>query len=119
MSIGEISSLIAAIAFAVLVLFTAIPLFKLGRFFDSLTKSTQSLSTSAEETIASATQTVRDANAQLVRVDAVTSSAAQVSQDVSALSTLISATLGGPLIKVAAFNHAVRSVFSRKDKESK
>lgn len=110
MTVSEIASLIAAIAFAVLVLFCAIPLFKLGRLFDSVSKSVVELSTEAQQTVVQATQTVKDANAQLERVDAITTSAAQVTQDISAMSTLMSATVGGPLIKVAAFNHAVRSV---------
>lgn len=110
MTAAEIASLIAAIAFAVLVLFCAYPLFKLGRLFEAVNNSVKELSTEAQQTVVEATQTVRDANAQLERVDAITTSAAQVTQDVSAMSTLASATLGGPLIKVAAFNHAVRSV---------
>ncbi len=43
----------------------------------------------------------------------MTTSAAEVSQNVSALTTLVSATVGGPLIKVAAFSYAVRRFFRR------
>lgn len=115
MTAGSVAALIAAIAFAVLVLVTAIPLLKLGKVFDQLSASIRDVSENANATIVEANQVVRDANAQLVRVDAVTTSAAQVSQDISALSALMSATLGGPLIKLAAFTHATRSLLRPAD----
>ena len=36
MSVGEVASLIAALAFLLLVVFLAIPLWKLGKVFDQL-----------------------------------------------------------------------------------
>lgn len=117
MSVGSIAGLIAAIAFAILVLVTAVPLLKLGKVFDELRGAIKDVSVNANQTIVEANQVVHDAGAQLARVDAVTTSAAQVSQDVSALSALVSATLGGPLIKLAAFSHAARAVF-RPDRDA-
>ena len=38
--------------------------------------------------------------------------AADVSQNVSALTALFAATVGGPMIKVAAFSHGVRRALS-------
>lgn len=116
MGIGQVASLIAAIAFALLVLFLAIPLIKLGKVFDQLAQSIESVTENANETVVQATQTIKDTNVQLSKIDAVTTSAAQVAQDVSALSTLTSATLAKPLIKLAAFSYATRSLFNRKQK---
>ncbi|MBD3688769.1 DUF948 domain-containing protein [Nanchangia anserum] len=116
MSVGSIAALIAALAFVVLVAITAVPLLKLGKVFDQLSASIREVATNANGTIVEANQVVRDANAQLSRVDAVTTSAAQVSQDISALSALVSATLGGPLIKLAAFTHATRSLLRPDDR---
>lgn len=114
MTAGGIAALIAAIAFAIGVAFTAVPLLKLGKVFDQLTESIKEVASNANQTIEEANQIVHDANTQLTRVDAVTTSAAQVSQDLSALSALMSATLGAPLIKLAAFTHATRSLFTDK-----
>ena len=116
MSIGEIASLIAALAFLLLVLFLAIPLWKLGKVFDQLQGSIKQVANDTGDTVKEVTQTVRDANAQLVRVDAVTTSAAQVAQDVSAVSTLVSSTFAEPLSKLSASSYATRKLFSRKGK---
>ncbi|MDO4613429.1 MAG: DUF948 domain-containing protein [Actinomycetaceae bacterium] len=114
MSLGSIAGLIAAVAFAILVAVTAVPLIKLGRVFDELRVSIKDVTVNANETLSEANKVVRDTGAQLTRVDAVTTSAAQVAQDVSALSALTSATLGAPLIKIAAFSHAARRVLRAK-----
>ena len=68
------------------------------------------LTTHTLPAIDEAAQTIREANGQLVKVDTITTSAARVTEDVSALTTLVSATVGGPLIKLSAFSYAVRSV---------
>lgn len=112
MSYSDIASLIAACAFAVLVLFLALPLWKLGRVFDQLKNTIKEVGEGANETVAEATNTVRGANAQLEKVDAITTSTAQVAQDISAISTLTSATLAKPMIKIAAFSAATRNLFN-------
>jgi len=42
----------------------------------------------------------------------VTTAAAQVSENVAALTSLFAATLGGPLVRVAAFSYGVRRSFA-------
>jgi hypothetical protein len=54
------------------------------------------------------TTTVSTTNAQLVKVDAITTHVEQVSTNVSALTSLFAATLGSPVVKVAAFSYGVR-----------
>ena len=51
--------------------------------------------------------------ARLAKVDVITTSAAQVSENVSALTGLYAATIGRPLVKVAAFSYGVRKAFAR------
>lgn len=115
MTLGQVAALIAAIAFALLVVLLAVPLLKLGKVFDQLSNSIAEITEEANATVEQATQTIRDANAQLSKVDAVTTSAAQVAQDISALSTLTSATLAKPLIKLSAFSYATRKLISRRE----
>jgi hypothetical protein len=54
------------------------------------------------------TTTVEHTNHQLERVDAITANVQQVTTNVSALTSLFAATLGSPVVKVAAFTYGVR-----------
>jgi uncharacterized protein YoxC len=110
--LGDIAGLIAAIAFVLLVGALALPLVKLGRVLDETRTSVRELTEHTVPILDEAATTVSSANTQLERVDTVTTAAASVSQNVSALSSLFSATVGGPMIKVAAFSYGVRSALS-------
>jgi uncharacterized protein YoxC len=108
MSAGDIAGLIAAIAFVLLVGVLAVPLVKLGRVLDEARTSVQQLTAHSVPILDEAAAAVASTNAQLVKVDAVTTAAAQVSENVAALTSLFAATVGGPMVKVAAFSYAVR-----------
>ncbi len=110
--LGDIAGLIAAIAFVLLVGALALPLVKLGRVLDEARTSVRELTEHTVPILDEAATTVSSANTQLERVDTVTTAAASVSQNVSALSSLFSATVGGPMIKIAAFSYGVRSALS-------
>ena len=114
MSLGDIAGLIAALAFVALVAFLAVPLLKLGRVLDEARGTVRQLTEHTLPALDEAVETVRAANGQLAKVDTITTSAAQVTEDVSALTTLVAATVGGPLIKVSAFSYAVRRVLAGK-----
>lgn len=106
--IGAIAGLLAAIGFIGLVGFLAVPLVKLGRTFDAATRSISEVTDHTVPVIDEAAGTVASANVQLGKVDQITTSAAEISQNVSALTSLVSATVGGPLIKLASFTYGVR-----------
>lgn len=110
--ISASAGLLAAVGFLVLVGMLAVPLVKLGRTFDAATQSIKDITAHTVPVLDEATTTVATTNAQLVKVDTVTTSAAEISQNVSALAALVSATVGGPLIKVAAFSYGVREALS-------
>jgi uncharacterized protein YoxC len=110
--LGDIAGLIAAIAFVLLVGALALPLVKLGKVLDETRLSVRELTEHTVPILDEATTTVAQTNVQLERVDAITSSAATVTQNVSALSSLFAATVGGPMIKVAAFSYGVRRAIS-------
>ena len=112
MSLGDVASLIAAIAFVALVGFLAMPLIKLGRVFDAARESVKDITDHTVPVLDETAATVASTNAQLVKVDTMTTSAAEISQNVSALTALVAATVGGPLIKVAAFSYGVRQAVS-------
>jgi hypothetical protein len=68
----------------------------------------RSLSEGTVPLLSEVTTTVATTNEQLVKVDTITTNVAQMSTNVSALTSLFAATLGSPLVKVAAFSYGVR-----------
>ncbi|MEJ2578641.1 MAG: DUF948 domain-containing protein [Kineosporiaceae bacterium] len=112
MSVGDVAGLIAALAFVLLVGFIAYPLVKLGKVLEETRVTVRELSEGSLPLLAEVTTTVATTNEQLVKVDAITTNVAQVSTNVSALTSLFSATLGSPLVKVAAFSYGVRQAMS-------
>ncbi len=114
MSVGDVAGLIAAIAFVALVGFLAVPMLKLGRVFDETRASIRALTDHSVPLLDETTATVAATNVQLGKVDTITSSVAQVSENVSALTSLFAATVGSPLVKVAAFSYGVRNAIGRR-----
>ena len=111
--IGDIAGLIAAVAFVALVGLLAVPLVKLGKVFDTTTESIKDLTAHSVPILDESAQPVASANSQLVKVDTITTSAAEVSQNVSALTGLYAAAFGAPVVKVAAFSYGVRKAFGQ------
>jgi uncharacterized protein YoxC len=109
MTAGDIAGLIAAGVFAVLVGLLAVPLLKLGKVFDETSDAIRELSENVTPLLEEATTTISESNRQLARLDTITSDVAEVTGNVSALVALFAASVGGPLIKIAAFSAGVRA----------
>lgn len=114
--VGEIAGLIAAVAFVLLVGVLAVPLIKLGRVFDETRVLVRGVSDETVPLLSEVTTTVTTTNAQLVRVDAITSNVQTTTTNISALTALFAASLGSPVIKVAAFSYGVRRALSDRDR---
>lgn len=112
MSVGDVAGLIAACAFVLLVGVLAYPLYKLGKVLDETRLTVRGLSDGALPLLSEVTTTVASTNDQLVKVDTITTNAAQMTTNVSALTSLFAATLGSPVVKVAAFTYGVRQAMS-------
>jgi uncharacterized protein YoxC len=108
MSVGDVAGLIAACAFVLLVGVLAYPLIKLGKVLDETRLTVRGLSDGTLPLLTEVTTTVSTTNAQLVKVDAITTNVQRVSTNVSTLTSLFAATLGSPVVKVAAFTYGVR-----------
>jgi hypothetical protein len=106
-SAGQIAALIAAGAFVVLVVLLAVPLLKLGRTLDEATVAIRKAHEGSAPLLDDAHVTLRQVNTQLDRVDGITSSARTVTTNVSVLTSLFTATLGGPLVRAAAFSYGL------------
>ncbi len=109
MSAGDIAGLIAAGALVLLVVLVAVPLLKLGRTLDETTLTIRQAREQSAPILSQASTTVAHVNSNLERVDDITGNAANVSSNVAALTSVIAATLGSPLIKVAAFSYGGRT----------
>lgn len=116
MSAGQIAALIAAGAFVLLVLLLAIPLIKLGRTLDEATIAIRKAHQNTDPILMGANDTITHVNTQLERVDGITANAQAVSGNVSALSSVFTATLGSPLVKAAAFSYGVSKAVRRRRK---
>ena len=116
MSGGEIAALVASGGFVVLVLVLAVPILKLGRTVDETTKLVAGLNARTTPLVEDLDHTVRQVNAQLERVDAITANAQAISTNVAGFTSLFAATLGGPVVKVAAFTYGVRKTISGRRK---
>ncbi len=117
-TLGGIAGLIAALAFAYLVVRLGGLLGKAGQILDETTVSLRTTSDNVQPTLKGLTDTVSLTNDQLTRVDSITSSVTTMTTNASALTSLTAATIGTPLIKVAAFSYGVRTAvrgLSRKD----
>lgn len=115
MSAGQIAGLVAAGAFVLLVLIAAVPLIKLGRTLDEATIAIRKAHENSDPIFTGANTTITHVNTQLERVDGITANARQVTGNVSALTSLFTATLGGPLVKTAALSYGVgKAIRARK-----
>jgi hypothetical protein len=120
MTAGEVAGLIAAAALLLLVGLLAYPILKLGKVLDETRLLVRGVSDETVPLLGEVTTTVTTTNAQLERVDAITSNAQTLSSNIAGMSSLFAATLGGPLVKIAAFSYGVRralGVQERKDIE--
>jgi uncharacterized protein YoxC len=116
-SAGQIAALIAAGAFVVLVVLLAIPLIKLGKTLDAATEAIERTNSNTDPLLIGANQTITHVNTQLERVDGITSNAQAVTGNVSALTSVFTATLGGPLVKTAALSYGLsKAIKARKKK---
>ena len=113
---GDIAGLIAAGVFAILVALLAIPIFKLGKVFDEIRVTIRQIGDGTTPLIDEVTTTVATTNTQLGKVDGISNNISDATANISALSSLFAATLGQPLIKVAAFSYGVRQAFAGRKK---
>jgi uncharacterized protein YoxC len=107
-SVGQIAAIIAAVAFVILVVLLAIPLLKLGKTLDEATIAIRKAHEGTGPLLDEAGVTITTVNTQLERVDGMTASAQAVAANTKALSSLFTATLGGPLVKAAALSYGLR-----------
>ena len=106
-SLGDIAGVIAALAFAYLVLRLGSVVGKAGKVLDEARIGVQGVSEQTVPLLSQVTDTVAATNEQMVRVDTITTNVSSMTTNVNALTALFAATLGSPVVKVAAFTYGV------------
>lgn len=127
MSVGEVAGMIAAIAAVALVAFCAVPLLKLGRVLEETRLLVRDIGHNSVPILQELKGTVSATNDELGKLSLVTEDVSKVSahatvvsENAAQLSTLFASTLGGPMIKTAAFTYGVRQAISgRKAKKGR
>lgn len=112
---GQVAGLIFAIAFAILMLGLTYIVLKLGRTVDELQRLVAGITDKTVPLLGEVTDSVTHVNAELVRVDAITANVQSMTGNLSSLTSLFAATLGSPIIKVAAFSYGVRRAANKRD----
>ncbi|WP_055588832.1 DUF948 domain-containing protein [Streptacidiphilus griseoplanus] len=113
MSVGEMAGLIVAVFWAVLVTLLAVVLVRLSRVLKEAAVLVTSVSERAVPLLEDASTALAGAQQQLDRVDEITANVQDAAANANALSSTVAATLGGPLVKVAAFSYGVRKAVAR------
>jgi hypothetical protein len=92
----------------------AFVLIKLGKVIGESAKLITGVAEQTVPLLSEVTTSVVQVNAELTRVDTITANVEEISGNARALTALFSATLGSPIIKVAAFSYGVRRAMNNK-----
>jgi uncharacterized protein YoxC len=111
-SVGDIAGVIAALAFAFLVVRLGSLIGKAGKVLDETRIGVRGVSEQTVPLLSQVTDTVSSTNEQIVRLDTITANVSSMSTNLNALTSLFAATVGSPVVKVAAFTYGVRSAMS-------
>jgi len=112
---GEVAGLIVAVFWGVLVCFIGYGIYKLGSVIEEARKLVAGVTDETVPLLTEVRTSVVHVNAELERVDAITANVQTVTTNVSALTGVFAATLGSPVIKVAAFSYGVRRALGERN----
>lgn len=101
MSGGEITGLVFAGGFVLLVLFLGFPLIKLGRVLSETAKAVETMNEELTPLVAEARETLIEANKQLRRIDNITKDIEQISTNANSIFALFTSSVAGPLAKIS------------------
>jgi uncharacterized protein YoxC len=128
---GEIAALIAAGAFATLVLVLAVPILRLRHTIDAATRALRDVADQTGPMLGNVNTTIGNVNTalgqvhttldgvnmQLARIDHIAENAQHVTSNVANLSTVVTAAAANPLVKVAAFGYGVRRAAAKRRRD--
>lgn len=106
---AEVAGLIAAMFWAILVCFLAMVLVKAKKLLDETAKMVSELGERVVPLLDDVAATVAETNRQLVAVEAIATDVKRVSGDMAKVTGVATTLVVGPLIKISALGHGVRS----------
>lgn len=113
---GPLAVLILAVFWAVLVAFLGYVLIRLGGVLQSTEELIDGVTEKTIPLMGEVTTSVVQVNRELERVDTIAENVETITTNASSLVALFGATLGGPLVKVAAFSYGVRKAAGQRNK---
>ncbi len=123
-TLGQVAGLVAAIALCALVAFCAVPLLKLGRVLEETRLAVRDIGHNSVPILQELKGTVEATNDEIAKISLVTTDVSKVSghatvvsENAAQMSQLFAATLGGPMVKTAAFTYGVRSALKGRRKK--
>jgi uncharacterized protein YoxC len=115
---GGLAGIIAAVAWAFMVLFIAVVMVNVFRLLESTKLLVDGIRQETVPLLGELKTTVSSVNKELDRVDGIMESAGKIAQSAERLTAVVEQTVSSPLVKVAAFgagmSRAVRRL--RRDK---
>ena len=114
---GQVAGLIVAVFFAIAVIVLCFILLKLGKILEETQRLVAGVTDKTVPLLTEVTTSVEHVNAELTRVDAITANVQSMTGNISSLTSLFAATLGSPIIKVAAFSYGVRRAANKRDSD--
>lgn len=115
--LSDLAVLLLAVGWLILVGFLGYVLVRLGKVLQSTETLVDGVAERTVPLLGEVTTSVVHVNDQLERVDAITNNVQSITTNAAGLFSLFGATLGGPLVKVAAFTYAVRRAASRRERD--
>lgn len=112
---GQVAGLIVAVFFAIAVVVLCVVLLKLGKILEETQRLVAGITDKTVPLLGEVTTSVVHVNQELTRVDAITANVQSMTGNLSSLTSLFAATLGSPIIKVAAFSYGVRKAAGKRD----
>jgi uncharacterized protein YoxC len=116
--VGDIVGLVFAIFFAILILALCFLVWKLTKVVEETQNLVQGITKETIPLLSEVTTSVVHVNEELTRVDAITANVQSMTANASSLTALFAATLGSPVIKVAAFSYGVRRAAGKRDHDA-
>ncbi len=111
---AEIAALIAAGAFAVLVIFTVIVLLKVSSLLDAASATIRETGETVIPLLTELTETTKSTNKQLEKIDVITDNVVDATSNLNSLISSFTTTIGGPLMRVGEIIRSVSGLIGKK-----
>ena len=108
MTVGEIALIVVAVAIVIFAIFGIITMLKVGRTMDVAREAIAATQQDSRPVLRKADTALGLVNTNLSNLTGVTGAAKAISSNASGLVSLVTATLGGPVVRAASFTYGVR-----------